>query len=152
MTHKHGNLRCNNILPTTSVQDGSHRRSSTSPPPGTVSTLVPSHTSELAPLGSFVDHSPLLASYRDMVISHLPVYSDNASTKIRVSPIGSVHCQNVTIRRKKGRPIRDIVSPLGLDPYVPSPSHIPLSTRLCFATPSTDMEALRALPLTPITK
>jgi len=47
-------------------------------------------------------HSTPLTSYHDMLLAHLPIYSDKSSDKHGVSPIGSFHCQNVTIRRKKG--------------------------------------------------
>lgn len=83
--------------------------------------------------------SPLPSSYRDILVAHLPVYTDHLSTKEGVSPLGVDRYRDFTIRRKRrgGRGIKDTSKhPTDCDSY------IPLSVRLAGGVASDDISIL----------
>ena len=45
--------------------------------------------------------SPMLTSYRDALLAHLPVYTDHVSPKEGVFPVASNRYKDVTIRRHR---------------------------------------------------
>jgi len=75
------------------------------------------------------NQDPLLASYRDILLAHLPVYSNKSSTREGVVPIGPLHCQNVIFRKNhKGGDMSDDLGGGG------DSVAIPLSVRLANAS------------------
>jgi len=47
---------------------------------------------------SFILQLPHISSYQeDLLNSKLPIYSDKPTDKLRISPIASLNCQNVTL-------------------------------------------------------
>jgi len=72
--------------------------------------------------------TPMPSSYRDILVAHLPVYTDHNSTKEGVTPFGSDRFKDVTIRRKRkggrGRGVDVSSNSFSYDSY------IPLSVRL----------------------
>jgi len=94
------------------------------------------------------DSSSLLASYRDILLAHLPTFTDKSSPKPGVAPL---RYKDVTIRRLKRRargtpPVID-PGPVGTDD-----EYIPLSVRLDLATNELATGALRGKPISPVTK
>ena len=78
-----------------------------------------------------IDHplgTPMPPSYRDILVAHLPVYTDKKSPKDGVSPIGLDRFRDVTIQHKRkggqGRGLADSLLSVTADSY------IPLSVRL----------------------
>lgn len=93
-----------------------------------------------------VEQTSILKSYRDILLAHIPIYSDKVSIKYGIIPIGSSHHQNVSIRRKKGKDVggegvsgdtRQVSHP---------PTHIPLSSRLSSVSSPVTPGALREQP------
>lgn len=74
---------------------------STNESPG--SSIIDLSRSLLDPNVSINDSPQLLASYRDILLTHLPILSNKASSKPGVLPIGAFKHRDVTIRRIKGR-------------------------------------------------
>jgi len=113
------------------------------PPPlaNNVSTPGPSVST---PLSS----SPLLSSYRDILLAHLPVYTDKASLKSGTSSMGASLRQNVTIRHGKAKKVVEDVTENPPEPDPHLHESIPLSSHLSF---SSSPGALRAQPESTVT-
>lgn len=110
--------------------------------PGCTSMDTIESLSELTPSVTTLLDSTLFTSYRDILLAHLPIYSDKASLKDEVQPLGPVHCQNVTIHQNYGRwRLQNKDSGTGIE-------HIPLYTLLSTDSTLLDSRALRASPLT----
>jgi len=94
------------------------------------------------------------SSYKDVLIAtKLPIFSDKISVKEGFFPLGSMNCQNVTIRRKKGK-FANREGPF-LDPGAQqsSPVHIPLFARLEGISPlPSETRTLRDQPFSRVTR
>jgi len=89
--------------------------------------------------------SPEIATYRDMLLAHLSIYSDKASPKEGVNLIRSYHRKNVTIRRKKGKG-RAISASVDSGEPIQSPEYLPLYARIDLISATVETGALRESP------
>lgn len=94
------------------------------------------------------DSQHLMASYRDILLAHLPTFTDHPSTKPGVEPL---RFRDVSIRRLK-RWARGSGSHIGPDTAETVDGYIPLSVRLEMASVDLTSGALRDQPLSPGSK
>lgn len=98
--------------------------------PDKITTLEVSSESTIVLDTGSIDESfvvtPPPPSYKDALIMQLPIYSDKSSQKTVVSPIGSLFCQNVTIRRKKGNQSMQVGLSLEPNPLLMPLRHVKL--------------------------
>lgn len=108
-------------------------------------------SSSLSVLADSIDSPQLLASYRDILLAHLPIISNKVSSKPGVIPLGAVKCRNVMIRRIKGW-VRGSAPSFDPGPDTVSSEYVPLSVRLAMASSDSVSGALRDMPIITVTK